>query len=64
MSEVAFRDSAGVGALVPLFVHRRNQEQRFALAALNQQGMAVMQVSGLLKLMPVFASVTEAEAAN
>jgi len=26
--------------------------------------MAVMQVSGLLKLMPVFASVAEAEAAN
>ena len=64
MSGVAFLYSAGVGALVLLFVHRRNQGQRFALAALNQQGMAVMQVSGLLKLMPVFASVAEAEAAN
>ena len=64
MCGVAFLDSAGVGALVQLFVHRRNQGQRFALAALNQQGMAVMQVSGLLKLMPVFASVAEAEAAN
>ena len=64
MSGVAFLDSAGVGALVQLFVHRRNQGQKFALAALNQQGMAVMQVSGLLKLMPVFASVAEAEAAN
>src|SRR6267378_707172 len=64
MSGVSFLDSAGVGALVQLFVHRRNQGQKFALAALNQQGMAVMQVSGLLKLMPVFASVAEAEAAN
>jgi anti-sigma B factor antagonist len=64
MSGVAFLDSAGVGALVQLFVHRRNQGQKFALAALNQQGMAVMQVSGLLKLLPVFASVVEAEAAS
>lgn len=64
MSGVAFLDSAGVGALVQLFVHRRNQGQKFALAALNRQGMAVMQVSGLLKLMPVFASVADAEAAN
>lgn len=64
MRGVAFLDSAGVGALVQLFVHRRNQGQKFALAALNQQGLAVMQVSGLLKLMPVFASVAEAEAAS
>ncbi len=60
MSAVSFLDSAGVGALVQLFVHRRNQGQKFALAELTPQGMAVMQVAGLLKLLPVFASVTEA----
>lgn len=60
MSSVSFLDSAGVGALVQLFVHRRNQGQKFALAALTPQGMAVMQVAGLLKLLPVFASVSEA----
>jgi len=60
MSSVSFLDSAGVGALVQLFVHRRNQGQKFALAALTPQGMAVMQVAGLLKLLPVFASVNEA----
>ena len=65
MSEVSFLDSAGVGALVQLFVHRRNQSQKFALAALTSQGMAVMQVAGLTKLMPVFTSVAEAsEQAN
>jgi hypothetical protein len=31
-----------------------------ALAALTQQGNAVMQVSGLLKLLPVYPSVEEA----
>jgi|SRR5215475_15373756 len=60
MSGVSFLDSAGVGALVQLFVHRRNQGQKFALAGLTQQGIAVMQVSGLLRLMPVFTSVSEA----
>jgi len=64
LSGVTFLDSAGVGALVQLFVHRRNQGQKFALAALTQQGLAVLQVSGLLKLMPVFLSVAEADAAN
>jgi len=60
MSGVSFLDSAGVGALVKLFVHRRNQSQKFALASLTPQGMAVMQVAGLLKLLPVFPSVAEA----
>ncbi|HXP23380.1 MAG TPA: STAS domain-containing protein, partial [Candidatus Sulfotelmatobacter sp.] len=35
MSRVSFLDSAGVGALVSLFVSRRNQGKRFALAALT-----------------------------
>jgi anti-sigma B factor antagonist len=60
MSEVKFLDSAGVGALVQLFVHRRNRSQKFALAGLSPQGNAVMEVSGLLKLLPVYALVTEA----
>ena len=60
MSRVSFLDSAGVGALVSLFVSRRNNSKSLALAALTQQGNAVMQVSGLLKLLPVYPSVEEA----
>jgi anti-sigma B factor antagonist len=60
MSGVSYLDSAGVGALVQLFVHRRAKSQRFALAALTQQGVAVMQVSGLVKLLPSFKTVEEA----
>jgi anti-sigma B factor antagonist len=61
MSGVKFLDSAGVGALAQLFVHRRRgQGQKFALAALSQQAKAVMEVAGLLKLLPAYASVTEA----
>jgi anti-sigma B factor antagonist len=64
MSGVSFLDSAGVGALVQLFVHRRNAGKRFALAALTQQGNAVIQVAGLAKLLPIHASVQDALAQN
>jgi len=64
MSGVSFLDSAGVGALVQLFVHRRNAGKRFALAALTQQGNAVIQVAGLAKLLPIHPSVQEALAQN
>jgi anti-sigma B factor antagonist len=60
MSGLSFLDSAGVGALVSLFVSRRNNAKTLALAALTQQGNAVMQVSGLLKLLPIYPSVEEA----
>lgn len=63
MSGVSFLDSSGVGALVQLFVHRRGKSQKFALAALTPQGVAVMQVSGLVRLLPNFSTVEEASAA-
>ncbi len=60
MSGVSFLDSAGVGALVQIFVHRRNVGKAFALAGLTKQGAAVIQVAGLNKLLPIHASVGEA----
>jgi anti-sigma B factor antagonist len=62
MSGVSFLDSAGVGALVSLFVSRRNNGKTLALAGLTQQGNAVMQVSGLMKLLPIYPSVEAAVA--
>jgi anti-sigma B factor antagonist len=60
MSGVSYLDSAGVGALVQLFVHRRNQTKKMAVAALTTQGAAVLQVAGLTKLLPVFRTVEDA----
>src|SRR5713101_3423478 len=57
---VSFLDSAGVGALVQLFVHRRNHGQTFALTGLTTQSSAVIQVAGLNRLLPIHASVEEA----
>jgi anti-sigma B factor antagonist len=64
MSGVSFLDSAGVGALVSLFVHRRNLGKTFAIAGLTRQGMAVLQVAGLVKLLPNFPTVEAALAAK
>lgn len=64
MSGVSFLDSAGTGALVQLFVHRRSKGQTFALAGLSKQSNAVMQVAGLTKLLAIHNSVEEALAGN
>jgi anti-sigma B factor antagonist len=60
MSGLSFLDSAGLGALATLFVSRRSKGKTLALAALTRQGSAVMQVAGLLKLLPVYPSVEQA----
>ncbi len=62
MSGVSFLDSAGVGALVSLFVSRRNQGKVFALAALSPQSTAVVMVAGLQNLLPVYKTVEDAAA--
>lgn len=64
LSGVSFLDSAGVGALVSLFVSRRNQGKVFALAALSKQSSAVVTVAGLQNLLPVYRTVEEAAAAK
>ena len=56
-SGVSFLDSTGVGALVGLFVSRRNNGKKLALAALAPQGIAVLQVSGLMNLLRIYPSL-------
>ncbi|HEY1469180.1 MAG TPA: STAS domain-containing protein [Candidatus Acidoferrum sp.] len=60
MSGVTFLDSAGVGALVSLFVNRRNHGKTFALANLAPQSSAVVTVAGLQNLLPIYKTVEEA----
>ncbi len=60
MSAVNFLDSAGIGSLVSLFVNRRSHGKTFALAALTQQGNAVVTVAGLQKLLPIHKTLEEA----
>jgi anti-sigma B factor antagonist len=60
MSGVAFLDSAGVGALVSLFVNRRNHGKSFALASLAPQSAAVVTVAGLQNLLPIHKTLQDA----
>ena len=60
LGAVTFLDSAGVGALVSLFVNRRNQGKALALAGLSPQAKAVVLVAGLQNLLPIYGSVQEA----
>jgi anti-sigma B factor antagonist len=64
MNGVSFLDSAGVGALVQIFVHRRSHGQTFTLTGLTKQGNAVIQVAGLSKLLPIYGTVADALAAR
>jgi anti-anti-sigma factor len=62
LSGVNFLDSAGVGALVSLFVSRRSQGRVLALASLTPQAKAVVLVAGLQNMLPIYATVDEAAA--
>jgi anti-anti-sigma factor len=64
MSGVNFLDSAGVGALVSLFVSRRNQGKTFGLTNLTPQATAVVTVAGLQKLLPISKTIEEARASK
>src|SRR5260221_14552862 len=54
MSGVSFLDSAGVGALVQLFVHRRGKAQRFGAGGRDPQGNAAMEGSRVGEDLPNF----------
>ena len=60
MSGVAFLDSSGVGALVSLFVTRKHAGKTLVLASLTKQAIAVLQVSGILKLIPTYPTMEAA----
>lgn len=64
MNGVTFMDSSGVGALVSIFVTRKHAGKTLALANLTKQVIAVLQVSGLLKLIPVQPTVEAAGSAS
>jgi anti-anti-sigma factor len=60
MSGVSFLDSSGVGALVSIFVTRKHSGKSLALANMTKQATAVLEVSGLLKLIPAYPTVSAA----
>ncbi len=62
-SGVPFMDSAGLGALVGARVTMEKANRQLALAALNAQVKALLDVSKVAQFFRIFTSVKEAEAA-
>jgi anti-sigma B factor antagonist len=61
MSEVAYMDSAGLGLLMNGYVSAENHQRRFLLAAVNDRVVALLQMTRVDRVLPVFASVQAAE---
>lgn len=62
LTNVAYLDSAGVGALVQLLVRRGRTNQPMALAGANTRNRAVLEVAQVAKLFQLFPTTADAEA--
>jgi anti-sigma B factor antagonist len=60
-SNVSILDSAGVGALIQTHVACARTQRRLALAGLSQRIEAVLEVTRVRNLFPVYSSTAEAE---
>lgn len=59
--EVRRLDSAGVGSLIQTHVAFAKSQRRLALAALNEQVEAVLEITRVKSLFPIFDTVKDAE---
>ena len=61
-ADVRRLDSAGVGSLIQTHVAFAKSQRRLALASLNEQIEAVLEITRVKSLFPIFESVQDAEA--
>jgi anti-sigma B factor antagonist len=62
-SAVPFIDSAGLGALVGVFVSSRKADRKIAFAAMNEQARALVEMTHVNQLFHIYDTVAHAEAA-
>ena len=62
-TNVPFVDSAGLGALISIFLHYKTGGRKLALAGLNEKCRALLKMSNVENLFPTFATVEAARAA-
>jgi anti-anti-sigma factor len=60
---VPFVDSAGLGALISVFLHYKAGNRKLALVGLNEKCRALLKMSNVENLFPTFATVDAARAA-
>jgi anti-sigma B factor antagonist len=62
-TSVPFVDSAGLGALISIFLHYKTGGRKLALVGLNEKCRALLKMSNVENLFPTFASVDAARTA-
>lgn len=60
LSQVSYIDSSGIAALVEGFQNARGKGQRFALVAVSEPVMAVLQLARLDQVFPIFPDLESA----
>ncbi|WP_146252238.1 STAS domain-containing protein [Streptomyces carminius] len=60
LSRVAFCDSSGLGAFVEIFRHRSEEGLRLALTGLQPEVRRVMELTRLVDVLPLYATVADA----
>lgn len=60
---VPFVDSAGLGALIAIFLHYKQGGRKLAVVGMNEKCRALLKMTNVENLFPTFASVDAARAA-
>ncbi len=60
LTGLSFMDSSGIGVIVGRFVHIKKLGGRMAIICRNQKIRRILEISGILKLMPVFEDLEHA----
>ncbi len=60
LTGLSFMDSSGIGVIVGRFVYVKKLGGRTAIVCKNQKIRRILEISGILKLMPVFEDLEHA----
>ncbi|MFZ0634821.1 MAG: STAS domain-containing protein [Candidatus Acidiferrales bacterium] len=59
-NEVPFIDSAGLGAMISIFLHYKRNSRKLALVGVNEKCHALFRMTNVESLFPNFATVDDA----
>jgi anti-sigma B factor antagonist len=62
-TDVPFVDSAGLGALISVFLHYKSTGRKLAVVGMNERCRALLKMTSVENLFPAFPSVEAARAA-
>lgn len=62
-SECPFIDSAGLGAVIAVFLHYKQQGRKFVITGMNEKCRALLKMTNVEHLFPTFDSVDNARKA-